>query len=65
MLGYRDGVAEVLASEKLTVKRVGLAHFVATTAERHGLLYGILSVAAALAAGLLSGVLFAGAKKGH
>ncbi len=65
MLGHRDGVAQVLASEKLTVKRVGLAHLVATTAERHGLLYGILSVAAALAAGLLSGVLFSGAKKGH
>ncbi|HYQ80621.1 MAG TPA: TIGR02186 family protein [Anaeromyxobacteraceae bacterium] len=65
MLGYRDGVAEVLASERLTVRRVGLAEAVATMARRHGLLYGILSVAAALAAGLLSGVLFSGAKKGH
>jgi hypothetical protein len=65
MLGYRDGVAAVLASEKLSVKRVGLAHLVATAAQRHGLLYGILSVAVALAAGLLSGVLFSGAKKSH
>jgi len=65
MIALRDGASEILASERLTVVRVGLARLVTSMARSHGLAYGILSVAAALAAGLLSGVLFAGAKKGH
>jgi hypothetical protein len=65
MIGFRDGAGEILASERLTVARVGLARLVASMAQSHGLVYGILSVAAAVAAGLLSGVLFTGAKKGH
>jgi Putative transmembrane protein (Alph_Pro_TM) len=65
MIGYRDGTGEILASETLTAERVGLARFVSSMAERHGLLHGILSVLLAIGAGFLSGVLFAGPKKGH
>lgn len=65
MLRHRGAAPEILASDTLTIRRVGVAHLVASMAQGHGLLYGILSVAAALAAGLLSGFLFSGAKKGH
>jgi hypothetical protein len=44
---------------------MGLARLVISMARSHGFVYGIFSVAAALAAGLLSGVLFTGARKGH
>ncbi len=65
MLGYRGGAAELLASEKLTTERVGLAHLIASTAQRHGLLYGILSVVVAIVTGFLTGVLFGAASKKH
>ncbi len=65
MIGYRDGGGELLATEKLTAERVGLARLVSSMAERHGLLYGILSVILAMAAGLLTGVVFATSRKGH
>jgi hypothetical protein len=65
MIGYRDGGGELLASETLTARRVGLARLIASMAERHGLLYGLLSVVAAIAAGALSGFLFAGSRRSH
>ncbi len=65
MVGYRPGGSEILASEKLVAERVGLVRLVGETAQQHGLLYGILSVVIAIAAGFLTGVLFASAKKGH
>lgn len=65
MIGVRDGQGEILAAAGLTVTRVGLARLVASMAQSHGLVYGLLCVAAALAAGFLSGILFTGAKKGH
>ena len=45
-------------------RRVGLASLISSAAERHGLLYGILSVLLAIVAGLLTGVIFAGSNKG-
>lgn len=65
MIGYRDGTGEVLASDTLTAERVGLALVISSLAERHGLLHGVLAVVLAVAAGFLSGVVFAGPKKGH
>ncbi len=65
MVGYRAGVSELLASRKLVTRRVGLAHLISEAAERHGLLYGLLSVILAIGAGFLTGVIFASAKKGH
>ncbi len=65
LIGYRDGTAELLASEVLTARRVGLALLISSLSEHHGLLYGILSVLLAIAAGFLTGMVFASAKKGH
>ncbi len=65
LIGYRDGTAELLASETLTARRVGLALLVSSLSEHHGLLYGVLSVLLAVAAGFATGMLFASAKKGH
>ena len=65
LVGYRDGRGEVLASRKLVAERVGLVELVSGMAERHGFLYGVLSVLVAIAAGFFSGFLFSGAKKVH
>lgn len=65
LYGYQGDQGELLASDTLTVRRAGLVELVASMAQRHGLLYGILSVVVALAAGFLTGVLFSKASKGH
>jgi len=54
----------VVASADLPVVQAGLTAAVATMARDHGLLYGVLSVIAALAAGLLAGVIFGHRSKG-
>ncbi|HUL58587.1 MAG TPA: TIGR02186 family protein [Anaeromyxobacteraceae bacterium] len=65
MIGFRDGTAELLATEKITARRVGLALLVATMAQRSGILYGILSVVLATGAGFLTGVVFSASRKPH
>jgi hypothetical protein len=65
LIGYHDGTAELLASETFATRRVGLALLISSLSEHHGLLYGILSVLLAVAAGFLTGIVFASAKKGH
>lgn len=65
MIGYRDGAAELLASETVTARRVGLALLISSLSEQHGLLYGTLSVLLAVVAGFATGMIFASAKKGH
>jgi hypothetical protein len=65
LLGERDGASEVLAADRLITRRAGLVSLVASAAEEHGLVYGILAVLVAIAAGFLTGVVFASAKKGH
>ncbi len=66
MLGYQGDTGVLLASETLTVRRVGFAALIASTAQRYGLLYGALSVVVAIAAGFLTGVVFSKAsKKAH
>jgi len=63
---FEDGRAEIAAEGTLVVDQAGLARFVSDLATRHGLLYGILAVVAAGAAGLLTGVVFGfGSRKGH
>lgn len=60
----RHHIAE--ASADLTVEETGLAAAITRMARERGLLYGILSVVVALAAGLLAGVIFGlGSKGGH
>jgi Putative transmembrane protein (Alph_Pro_TM) len=65
LIGYRDGTAELLASETLAARRVGLALLISSFSEHHGLVHGIFAVLLAAAAGFLTGMLFASAKKGH
>jgi Putative transmembrane protein (Alph_Pro_TM) len=65
LLGYQGDAGELLATEKMTVTRVGLAALISSTAQRHGLLYGILSVVVAIGMGFLTGVLFKASRKGH
>jgi hypothetical protein len=65
LLGDEGDTATVLATEKLVVKRVGLAALISSMAQRHGLVYGILSVLFAIGMGFLTGVLFKASKKGH
>jgi hypothetical protein len=65
MIGYRDGTAQLLASQVLSARRVGLALLISSLSEHHGLLYGVLSVLLAVAAGFVTGMVFASAKKGH
>jgi uncharacterized protein (TIGR02186 family) len=65
LLGYQGDTGELLASETLTVKRVGLANLISSMAQRHGLIYGILSVLFAIAMGFFTGMIFRMASKGH
>jgi len=65
MIGFRDGTAELLATEKIAARRVGVAHLVASMAQQRGFLYGILAVLVATGAGFVTGVVFAGSRKPH
>jgi hypothetical protein len=65
LVGERNGASEILASQQLVARRVGLASLIASAARTHGLIYGIMSVLLAIVAGFLTGVIFASAKKGH
>jgi uncharacterized protein (TIGR02186 family) len=63
---FTDGKAGIAAEGRLQVVQAGAAAFISDLAARHGLLYGVLAVVAAGAAGLLTGVAFGlGSGKGH
>ena len=53
------------ASENLAVDEVGLPAFLAKLAFQHGGLYGVLATLVAIAAGLVTGLLFRESKGGH
>jgi len=66
LFGYHEGMGELLATGKVAVRSAGLANLIASMAQRHGLLYGILSVIVAIGAGFITGVAFSKAsKKAH
>jgi uncharacterized protein (TIGR02186 family) len=66
LLAFDRGHGFVVASADLAVAHAGLTATIATMARERGLLYGVLSVIVALAAGLLAGVVFGrGSKGGH
>ncbi len=66
VFAFVEGKAELAGEGRLRVAQAGGAAFISDLAERHGLLYGILAVVVAGAAGLLTGVVFGlGSKKGH
>jgi uncharacterized protein (TIGR02186 family) len=62
-----EGSAVTLSGEgRVRVAQGGVAAFIADLSERHRLLYGVMAVLIAGAAGLLTGVVFGrGARKGH
>jgi uncharacterized protein (TIGR02186 family) len=66
LIGFRDGKVEDLAEKTLRLQEVGTVASMKALAGEHGLLYGIVAVATALAAGLLTGFLFdLGSKGSH
>lgn len=58
LIGFRNGKAEDLAEKILRLHEAGAVASMKSLAREHGLLYGIVAVATALAAGLLTGFLF-------
>lgn len=64
LIVIRDGKVVGKVSEPLKIKQVGFPAQLSALAFGHSLLYGVLAVLIAIAAGLLSGVLFKGKGKG-
>lgn len=58
LVGFDEGKAVILADRALFVQLSGAAASIKSLSLNHGLLYGIFSVAVALAAGLLTGLVF-------
>ena len=56
----KDGKVLAQSSDKITVKKVGIIAWLYRTSQESGVLYGIIAVVVALAAGLLVGVFFKG-----
>lgn len=65
LFALSKGQARLVSQKSITVERVGLVEMSVKLAHQHGLLYGILAVVIALAAGLLTGFAFGGGKGGH
>jgi uncharacterized protein (TIGR02186 family) len=66
LVGFRAGEGLPLAAARVTVEEVGMIRILAGLARDHGLIFGLLAVAVALAMGLLTGVVFGlGGKRGH
>lgn len=63
---FTGGEATLLGEGRVRVSQTGVAEFITNLARSHGLLYGVMAVLAAGAAGLLTGVVFGlGDRKGH
>jgi hypothetical protein len=66
LYGFGEDGGRLMDVRTLKVEQVGMARWIHSMAQQHGLIYGILAVAIALAAGLLTGFLFGlGSKGGH
>ncbi|WP_321492807.1 TIGR02186 family protein [uncultured Desulfobacter sp.] len=61
----KNGAVESKAETSVTVEEVGFPKFLSSLAFGKPLLYGIVSVIIALAAGLLTGLIFQGSNEGH
>jgi len=64
LMSFADGKAVELADGEVTVRLAGIAAFIRSLSLEHGLVYGIFSVVVALAAGLLTGAIFARRSRG-
>jgi uncharacterized protein (TIGR02186 family) len=58
LLSFRDGEGADVAETATVVRQVGFPAFTSRMAHERGLLYGIVSVVLAIAAGMLTGVVF-------
>lgn len=66
LFAFRNGAGKLIGSRTLSVRQVGMAAFIHSLAEQHGLLYGICAVIIALIVGVLTGLAFGlGSKGGH
>jgi uncharacterized protein (TIGR02186 family) len=65
LIGFSRGQGELLASRRLSLQQAGLVHLISSLAERRGLLFGLVVVLIAIAAGLLTGLVFGIGGKGH
>ncbi len=65
LFAIKDGGIVATAEEKITAEEVGFPATLSFLAFHHATLYGILAVIVAIIAGLVTGLLFKGAKGGH
>jgi uncharacterized protein (TIGR02186 family) len=66
LLSFRDGEGTAAAETTAIVRQGGLAAFTSRMAHERGLLYGIVCVVLAIAAGMLTGVVFGrGSRRPH
>jgi hypothetical protein len=63
LFGFKDGKGELLCSKPIEVQQVGFAHLMASLVERRPLFHGFFAVVVAVAAGLLTGLVFGGSSK--
>ena len=63
LFGFKEGKGEILCSKSIEVKQVGLARFMSTLVQSNPLLHGFFAVIVAVAAGLLTGLVFGGSSK--
>ncbi len=66
LFSFRDGEGAAVAGTAMIVQQVGFAAFTSRMAHERGLLYGIVSVVVAIAAGMFTGVVFGrGSRRPH
>ena len=66
LFGFKEGKGELLCSKSMEVKQVGLARFMSSLVQSRPLLHGFFAVIVAVAAGLLTGLVFGGSsRKAH
>jgi uncharacterized protein (TIGR02186 family) len=65
LYSFRDGEGAVVGETSTTLRQEGFAVFTSRMALERGLLYGIVSVVIAIAAGMLTGVAFGRGSKQH
>ena len=66
LFSFRQGEGALVAEATAVIRQTGLAAFVSRTARERGLLYGIVAVVVAIAAGMATGALFGrGGRSAH
>ena len=61
----KNGIIDEPVVKTIDAREVGTPAWISKLAYNHGILYGVLAVLVAVMAGLLTGVLFKGAKGAH